>query len=103
MTLSQSRLIGIHASVDPGSNKGPPQAPRLQVSTPWGHDGCQAEETVDSSYPPSDTAGYAPAVGSPPQEIHVTRDPTPSPPPPPPEVDTPTISRHVPNVEYTDF
>ena len=74
------------------------------VSTPWGHDASQAEETADHVSPTSNTAGSTPAVGSPPQVTRVTRDPTPSPPPPPPpEVDTPTISRQTPNVTITDF
>ncbi len=62
------------------------------VSTPWGHDSGQAEETVDPVSPTSNTArSSTTAVGSPLQVTRVTRDPTPSPPPPPPpEVDTPT-------------
>ena len=73
------------------------------VSTPWGHDTSQAEEMAESLYPPSYTAGNAPAMGSPPQVTRFTRDPTPSPPPPPPEVDTPTLLRQLPIEDNTYF
>ena len=73
------------------------------VSTPWGHDSSQAEGMADPMSPSSNTAGNAPAVGSPTQVTRVTRDPTPSPPPPPPEVDTPTILRPIPNATIADF
>ena len=73
------------------------------VSTPWGHDSCQAEEEADRTYLLSNTAGSTPANGSPPQVTRVTGDPMPSPPPPPPEVDTPTVIRLLPNVTHNDF
>ncbi len=66
------------------------------VSTPWGHETSQAEGTAEPLYPPSNTAGLAPAVGSPTQVARSTRDPTPSPPPPPQEVDTPNLLRNLP-------
>ena len=73
------------------------------VSTPWGHDSCQAEKEADPTHLQSNTAGSTPARGSPHQVTCVTRDPMPSPPPPPPDVDTPTVLRQIPNVTYTAF
>ena len=73
------------------------------VSTPWGHDGVQEEGMAEAWYSTTHTAGSTPAVESPPQVTRVMRDPMPSPPPPPPEVDTPTLLRHIPNVDNTDF
>ena len=46
------------------------------VSTLWGHDTSQAKEVAESLNLLSNTAGNAPAVGSPPQVTRFTRDPT---------------------------
>ena len=73
------------------------------VFAPWGHDTSQAEGMAEPLYPPSNTAGPAPEVGSPTQVARSIWDPTPSPPPPPQEVDTPNLLRHLPIMTNNDF